>query len=291
MDSRVTMRSTKTNPGAIMKTSLPFFKWCLIAMTLTCQQAFATSKNPAMRFVVIPRGEFVMGSPESELRHENENQSRVMISAFEMKTTEVTQREWIAVMGTNPANFASAPYCRPISVNGSKICADHPVENVTWNEVQDFISRLNGRDKNYSYRLPTEAEWEYAARAGSTTAYSFGDDAVQLNDNAWFEENVLKVNAESDGQTRKVGMKKANAFGLHDMHGNVWEWVSDFFADPRPTTEPIDPKGPVSGTDRVTRGGSYNCPPLYLRSANRNYEGPDEREIDLGFRLVRQRKN
>jgi formylglycine-generating enzyme required for sulfatase activity len=164
-----------------------------------------------MDFVWIPDGEYMRGSPGNEPGRGSDEgpQHRVILTrGFHMQTTEVTQGQWRSVMGNNPSGFQSGD--------------DYPVENVSWNDVQAFIRKLNGMESGVSYRLPTEAEWEYAARAGSRTRFYFGDDEGRLKDYAWYDAN-------SSLRTQPVGRKKPNAWGLYDMHGNVWEWCSDWF--------------------------------------------------------------
>jgi formylglycine-generating enzyme required for sulfatase activity len=148
----------------------------------------------------------------------------------------------------------------------------------------EFIKRLNQKT-GLKFRLPTEAEWEYAARAGSTTEFCFGDDEKQLGDYAWFGEN-------SGGTTHPVGQKKPNDFGLFDMHGNVWEWCSDWYSDSyyeecKRQGTVVDPSGPRAGSFRVLRGGGWSYVAVYCRSANRYGDSPGFRDDDLGFRLVR----
>ena len=200
-----------------------------------------------MEFIPIPPGSFMMGSPSNESgRYDNEKQHRVTLTkGFHMQTTEVTQRQWKAVMGNNPSNF--------------KNCGDNcPVEEVSWNDVQDFIRKLNQREGGSKYRLPTEAEWEYAARAGTTTRFSFGDDEGRLGEYAWYSGN-------SGRKTHSVGQKTPNAWDLYDMHGNVWEWCQDWYGD-YPSGSVTDSIGPSSGSRRVIRGGSWGNKPPGLRS-------------------------
>ena len=161
---------------------------------------------------------------------------------------------------------------------GYTIELGQPVVMVSWNDAQAYLQWLNGRGKG-RYRLPTEAEWEYACRAGSTTAFSFGDDASQLGEYAWFGDNAGYT-------THLAGQKKPNAWGVYDMHGNVWDWCQDWLGD-YPSGAVVNPSGPGSGQDRVLRGGSWHSPVVYCRSANRRYYGPQARNISLGFRLVR----
>jgi len=229
-----------------------------------------------MNFVYIKPGIFMMGSPKDEPeRNEVERQHRVaFIQGFYMQATEVTQKQWKAVMGDNPSHF--------------KECGNCPVETVSWDDVQEFIKRLNDIEKTDSYRLPTEAEWEYAARAGSETAYCFGNDAADLGKYAWYSEN-------SEGKTHPVAQKEPNAWSLYDMHGNVWEWCQDWYDD-YPFVYSIlmgdilmDPTGPDTGSYRVRRGGSSFFSASYCRSAYRiSLPPPGNRDRGLGFRLVRE---
>ena len=205
-----------------------------------------------MEFVLIPAGAFTMGSPDSDPNaYDNEKPAhQVTISEpFYMGKYEVTQAQWQAVMGANPSAFKGD---------------DRPVESVSWNDIQDFIKKLNKQEQRANgvlCRLPTEAQWEYAARAGTTTRYSFGDDAANLDDYAWYSENAGKT-------THPVGQKKHNAWGLYDMHGNVWEWVQDWY-DPYAAEAMTDPSGPASGAERVIRGGGWGSAALNARSARR----------------------
>ena len=205
--------------------------------------------------------EFMMGSPSSEKdRNNDENQVKVTFSkAFEIMTTEVTQQMWFDVMGNNPSRFKTSNHCsNHFKINGEDLCPDRPVEKVSWNDVQTYIARRNEakgltgcrgtpQDPVGCYRLPTEAEWEYAARGGAETSYSFGDDRSKLKDYAWYTAN-------SERQTHPVETKLENPYGLHDMHGNVWEWVQDYW-----TRELPGGRDPLvtSGSYRVFRGGSW----------------------------------
>ena len=184
---------------------------------------------------------------------------------------EVTQRQWQAVMGNNPSRFRNCG-------------GDCPVERVSWNDVQEFIKKLNGRSEGSRYRLPTEAEWEYGARAGTDTYVGDitnprGNDPV-LSRIAWYAEN-------SGRRSHPVGRKAPNDWGLHDMLGNVWEWVGDRYGG-YPGGAVADPNGPRSGSIRVYRGGSWNYFARYCRSANRDGRSPGYRYFDLGFRLLRK---
>jgi len=169
-------------------------------------------------------------------------------------------------MGSNPSHFN----------NGGDDC---PVEQVSWDDAQEFIRKLNQKEGADNYRLPTEAEWEYACRAGSTTAYCFGDDESRLKEYAWYDKN-------SDSKTHPVGLLKPNAWGLYDMHGNVWEWCQDWYGD-YPSDAATDPIGATVGSYRVLRGGSWSYFARYCRAAYRDAYSPGGRRNYYGFRLVR----
>ena len=240
-----------------------------------------------MQFVLIPAGEFVMGTSQAQvdavagdqqsyrnwMQYERP-QHRVVISRpFYLGKYPVTQGQWQAVMSENPSRFKAGWK--------SLIGRDHaayPVERVSWNEAQEFLTKLNERDAEREYVLPTEAQWEYACRAGSGAIYHFGDDAAQLHDYAWYGDN-------SGGKTRPVGQKQPNAWGLYDMHGNVWEWCQDRYG-PYADEAATDPKGPETGAVRIIRGGSWADAAQDARSAHRNRYLPEYRFGDLGFRCV-----
>jgi len=222
--------------------------------------------------VLIPAGKFKIGSPESEEnRSDDETQHEVTLTKpFYMGKYEVTQEQWEAVMGDNPSK-----------IKGEKL----PVTHVSWEDCQEFIKKLNASTKG-GYRLPTEAEWEYACRAGTKTAYSFGDSLTKGDANYSDPEDTIKDGVR--GSAKAVGGFKPNAFGLYDMHGNVWEWCEDWKAD-YPAGALIDPKGPPTGEYRILRGGRFGFGPSDSRSANRNNYGvtPDSGFADGGFRLAR----
>jgi len=219
-----------------------------------------------MKFLYIPPGEFMMGSPKEEAgRYDNEILHKVVLTKpFFMQNIPVTQGQWRAIMGSNPSHFN----------NGGDDC---PVEQVSWDDAQEFIRKLNQKEGADNYRLPTEAEWEYACRAGSTTAYCFGDDESRLKEYAWYDKN-------SDSKTHPVGLLKPNAWGLYDMHGNVWEWCQDWYGD-YPSDAATDPIGATVGSYRVLRGGGWYGLARDCRSAYRYYGPPDYRYILIGFRL------
>jgi formylglycine-generating enzyme required for sulfatase activity len=217
--------------------------------------------------VVVPAGSFLMGSPASEPgRYDDEGpQHKVSIAKFALGQFEVTQGEWKALMGNNPSQFSQ--------------CGDKcPVENVSWEMAQEYVKKLSTKT-GQNYRLPSEAEWEYAARAGTTTAYAFG---------ATLSSAQANVNNEK-GKTVEVGSYAANGFGLRDMHGNVWEWVQDCWHD---TYE----NSPINGESwetncqelrRILRGGGWSSNPSIARAADRNGGAPGVRDDYSGFRLAR----
>jgi formylglycine-generating enzyme required for sulfatase activity len=236
-----------------------------------------------MNFAAIRSGSFTMGSPGSESgRYDDEKPHTVTLTNdFEMQTTEVTQKQWFNVMGSVPSSFKGQANCATSYDAVNKLCPNHPVENVSHDDIQGFLTKLNQTNRDgYTYRLPTEAEWEYAARAGTQTAYSFGNDTSQMNSYAWHIGN-------SGLQTHDVAQLKANAFGLYDMHGNVWEWVSDWNGDYASSGPVTDPVGLLSGYYRSVRGGGWDNDARVLRSAYRNDFGPAILYSTLGFRLVR----
>ena len=221
-------------------------------------------KDVKLEMILIPAGKFVMGSPESEKgRSKGETQHEVTFTkAFYMGKYEVTQEQWESVMGNNPS----------IKIKGARL----PVTNVSWNDCQDFIKKLNAKT-NGGYRLPTEAEWEYACRAGTTTKYSVGDKITPKDAN--YRDSKI-------GEPVAVGSYKPNAFGLYDMHGNVWEWCEDWYADYQAGAV-TDPKGPATGERRVLRGGSFNFYVWNTRSSFRFNLSPTSRYLFYGFRLAR----
>jgi formylglycine-generating enzyme required for sulfatase activity len=216
-----------------------------------------------LEMMLIPAGKFMMGSPGAEAgRRENEMQHEVTLTKpFYMGKYEVTQEQWQVVMGNNPS-----------SVKGARL----PVTNVNWNDCQDFIRKLNTKMKG-GYRLPTEAEWEYACRAGTKTSYSFGNE-ITLKDANYGASNILKPVV--------VGNFKQNAFGIYDMHGNVREWCEDWSAV-YTLGAATDPKNTETGTSRVLRGGDFESNGLRICSSTRDGYTPTWQGRHYGFRLVR----
>ena len=236
-----------------------------------------------VKLKLIPAGEFLMGSPLTEVgREEYEGQHSVKISKpFFIGVYQVTQGQYQKVMGNNRSEFGGE---------------NNPVEMVSWNDAKNFCSELSALPKEkaagHSYRLPTEAEWEYACRAGTHTRFPFGDRKSDLSEYAWYDDNSAE-NTEEMRTTRPVGGKLPNAWGLYDMHGNVWEWCEDWFgpypADPgTDPTGPMSgstPKGPATGSTRVLRGGSWNHFAASCRSADRYWNFPSYRSFSVGFRI------
>jgi formylglycine-generating enzyme required for sulfatase activity len=233
--------------------------------------------------VKIPHGTFTMGSdlvikaddhwkPCESCAARNDVERpvhQVTISKdFWMGEFDVTQAQWQAVMGTDPSFFKGP---------------DLPVETVDFRDVQAFIAKVNAMQKKWTVRLPTEAEWEYAARAGTT-----GETYGPLDEIAWYGAN--DGNTTHAGNTiHEVGKKKPNAFGLYDMLGNVWQWCSDWF-EPYSKDAVVDPQGAATGDRRATRGGCYYCDPVHIRAARRNRDLEDHKSRTIGFRVVAERR-
>jgi formylglycine-generating enzyme required for sulfatase activity len=216
-----------------------------------------------LTFCFIPSGRFTMGSPSGEEgRSSDESQVEVTLSQpFWLAKTEVTQAQWEAVMGSNPSSF-----------KGPNL----PVESVSWGDVQSYIAKLNKNSiapKGWKFALPTEAQWEYACRAGEKGPYSGGS----LDEVGWYDLN-------SDSKTHEAANKKPNAFGLYDMHGNVYEWCSDWYQGTLRGS--MDPVGPYMGFDRLLRGGAWGFDASYCRAADRCRYYPGLRSYYMGLRLA-----
>jgi formylglycine-generating enzyme required for sulfatase activity len=226
--------------------------------------ADVVTNSVGMRMVRVAPGTFVMGSPPGEpMRQEEEIPRRVTLTrAFRIAATEVTGRQWLAVMPEGPRPQAGG---------------DRPVASVSWKEAQEFCLELS-RKEGETYRLPTEAEWEYACRAGGTSATGAGTDLAAV---AWYSEN-------SDGTTHPVGVKAPNAWGLHDMLGNVAEWTADVYAPYSRDVEVVDPTGPAAGSTRVVRGGSWRSFPPALRCAARVGTPESYQMAHVGLRVVQE---
>ena len=216
--------------------------------------------------VYVPGGSFTMGctSEQGDCESDEKPSHTVSLSSFYIGKNEITQAQWRAVMGTNPSNFSGCDNC--------------PVENVSWNDAQQFIQKLN-QQTGKRYRLPTEAEWEYAARGGNKSRgydYSGSNDIGAVS---WYKDN-------SDSKTHPVGQKQANELGIYDMSGNVWEWCSDWYAN-YSSSPSSNPQGPSTGcSSRVLRGGSWSSAATYCRVAYRRNFSPEIRGISNGFRVL-----
>jgi formylglycine-generating enzyme required for sulfatase activity len=232
-----------------------------------------------MMLVEIPPGRFTMGSAASETgRNDDELLHDVEIThPFFLGRNEVTQQEWKTVMGASPSHFTSCPKC--------------PVENVNFFDVQQFLSKLSARSKTHRFRLPTEAEWEYACRARTTGPFSTGENLTTFEANYNGTQPYASFAAgEYRQKTTVVGAFPLNPWGLADMHGNVWEWTADWYgpySDGRATN--IDPRGPAAGEKRVIRGGSWYFDANSARCGLRYTHAPQDRGFSLGFRVAADR--
>jgi formylglycine-generating enzyme required for sulfatase activity len=253
--------------------------FCLVCLFFTFGVAAEAAVVPGtaytnslgMEFVLIPSGSFMMGSKHRLAEDHEQPVHKVNISRFFLGKYEVTQAQWKAVMGERN-NFSQFKRDK------------NPVDSVSWEDAQEFIKRLNKSEGTNIYRLPTEAEWEYAARAGSTGEFFFGNDGSALAQYAWYGDN-------SDQHTHAVGLKKPNPWGLYDIYGNVMEWVQDWGAV-YPAKESTDPGGPSSGPGRIARGCDWYSrglgprAPVSCRSAYREWFPPGNIKEILGFRLA-----
>ncbi|HUT36726.1 MAG TPA: SUMF1/EgtB/PvdO family nonheme iron enzyme [Planctomycetota bacterium] len=250
------------------------------ALGVPVEQDVDLGNGVKMTMVLIPAGEFVMGHPEkptpAELgmlygkedakysyRRERPQHRVRLTTPFWLGRTEVTQAQWQAVVGTNPSNF-KAP--------------ENPVDNVSWDDCQTFLTQLNEKSARGGFRLPTEAEWEHACRAGAATQFYFGDASEPLSDHAWWQEN-------SGNRTNPVGRKKANRWNLCDMIGNVWEWCEDGYGDYASVAQ-TDPTGLAEAKDCVMRGGDYGSVLRYCRSATRGFRPRTGKLAYFGFRVA-----
>ena len=262
------------------------FTFLTVTSPLTRAGDTTTFSGLDLKFVTIPAGEFTMGTPDLDaaiadlpdpksamIQDETPAHTVVFLTPFQLSQTEVTQRIWLDVMGTRPG---------PEALWKSDNWEQLPVVSISWLDANAFISRLNQRSSTAQFRLPTEAEWEYAARAGSTTLRPFS--RLAMDEFAWY------INSSND-ELQPVAQLQANAWQLYDMYGNAWEWVADWYS---PTayvdSEKINPQGPKHGTKKVRRGGSYHCPPHLIRPGYRAADNPDKAYSVLGFRLVAEQK-
>jgi formylglycine-generating enzyme required for sulfatase activity len=250
---------------------LPFFLALLLGFMVPGLLSAQEYQNPlGMRFIKIAPGDFFMGEDPGSFGPPDRDESpqhRVTFSkGFFIGKYEVTQAEWQYVMGWDPSFF---PMDR------------HPVDSVSYNEIQVFISRLNQMEGGDYYRLPTEAEWEYVARAGSSGFYSYGSDPKHFGKVAWHYQN-------SSNSTHAVGSLIPNPWGLHDVHGNLWEWTQDWYAEDYYRESPFrDPSGPATGSARTLRGCGWDSDHWRCRVSYRNFMSPTDKNSQIGFRLYR----
>ncbi len=241
----------------------------VIFLFLVVGNAFGQEPVNDMHFVHIPAGSYMMGSPENERGRINEETLHLVeIEAFEMMTTEVTQAMWMEVMETNVRQLFESSSGRYLFGEGETL----PMYYVSWTDAQEFINRLNSRDPGKNYRLPTEEEWEYACRAGTSTRFYSGNTEQDLARVGWYQGN-------SNGSTHPVAQKQPNNWGLYDMHGNVAEWCSTYCTHSFWTNQ-------WPGNFRVLRGGDFLLYDRNCRSAQQSGGNPDSRDVS-GFRIVR----
>ncbi len=276
MCTRYDKRNQQTNnPYGFFVILFLFILVCSIRSPLAHSMPQEITNSQGMNFVLIPPGSFIMGSPEDEFqRSDNENPHKVTITrAFYIQTTEVTQEQWKKIMGDNPSKFTGCPKC--------------PVDSISWHDAMAFIRKLNQLERTTKYRLPTEAEWEYACRANTDTPFYFGKflstDQANYNGNHPIPGSPKGINRN---QTIPVGSFPENPFGLYDMHGNVYEWCQDWYGD-YPTEPIIDPTGPETGYSKISRGGGMSSYARRCRSANRTKHLPDYVNFYIGVRLAK----
>jgi len=287
-----------TRPVSIFLSSLFILGMIQLDSQLFAQSSKTITNSIGMKLVRIPKGTFQMGSPPSEEgSRENEHQHEVTISQdYYLGAFEVTQAQYEKVMGSNPSFFQGDKVAERHPKTGRVMkdpdSSNYPVETVSWDDAVEFCKELSNLPEEKKagriYRLPTEAEWEYACRAGSKTAYSFGANSKSLGDYAWFAGNSGRQTPpvsekKTTNQTHPVGGKKANKWGLYDMHGNVLEWCSDWGIGEYPKGAVSDPVGPAEGSHRLLRGGCW----LYedaarFRSAYR--DGAPYRDVPTPYR-------
>ncbi|QDU60707.1 Serine/threonine-protein kinase pkn1 [Planctomycetes bacterium Pan216] len=268
-------RDCPWNPGADSDREPPLFNPLGVSGPVMKVRREVITNTVGMKLALIPAGSFSMGSNSGPDGEKPVHQVHIS-QPFYLGKTAVTQGQWTAVMGTEP--WKGEKYGEYVREG-----ADYPATYVSWEDAMEFCRRLSARDARV-YRLPTEAQWEYACRGGTTTEYAFGDSASDLSAYAWFRDNTWGI---GEGYAHPVGQKKANGFGLYDMHGNVWEWCADWYGESFYTASPTsDPSGPPKGLIRVNRGGSWSNSAWDCRCADRYGNSPGYRLFYLGFRVA-----
>jgi len=237
--------------------------------------------SAGMVLVPIPAGQFQMGSPDSNRNNEKPQHLVKITKPFYLSVYEVTQQQYEKVMGVRPWQGKESTGEKKWGKDGP----DYPATYMDWKDAVEFCRKLSEQE-GVEYRLPTEAQWEYACRAGTTTVFSFGDDASQLEQYAWYDKNAYAVR---ENYAHRIGQKLPNPWGLYDMHGNVSEWCQDRYAEDydKPAKTVSDPMGPAQGTFRLLRGGSFVTLSSIVRSALRYSNRPTDRSPSIGFRPSR----
>lgn len=271
ISSRGTVEAVGEGTATITCTALDGFGATAICEVIVSMNTY-TVNGVTFKMIPVVGGTFIMGAQntdENAANYDTEARSgeiqvhNVTLSDYSIGETEVTQALWVAVMGSNPSNWT-----------GDNL----PVEQISWNDCQEFITKLNAAT-GQTFRLPTEAEWEYAARGGNNSQGYKYSGSNTAGDVAWYGDN-------SNSKTHEVGTKQGNELGLYDMSGNVFEWCQDWYGD-YPSSAQFNPAGPASGSNRTFRGGSWRHHAVYCRSSNRDSINPSYRDSDLGFRLAK----
>ena len=270
-------------PYTLFSFALWFLSLLLSALLFSALPAQAM--QPKIEFVAIPAGSFTMGTRELEdalieippgnklIISDEQPAHKINLSGFEIGKYEVSQGQWLSIMGSKPGPDKYWQHSR---------WQELPVVSVSWNMTQEFIYKLNSFNTQYRYRLPTEAEFEFVLRAGSNDLRPFNTE--NMDEYAWTITNSGDV-------THPVGQLKPNALGVYDTFGNAWEWVSDWYQpDSYAKHTSSNPQGAKEGNKKVRRGGSYHCPPHIVRSGYRAADKPDQRYSVLGFRIVREKR-
>jgi sulfatase modifying factor 1 len=254
------------------------------------KQGDIETNSIGMKLVYIPAGSFMMGSGDSaaQLAREYDIKERYFTNEFPQHQVRISKGFWMGQTEVTQGQYKSVMNAQPWSItSGAQEDPNNPAVYVSWDDAVEFCRKLS-QQEGKTYRLPTEAKWEYACRAGTTTRFSFGDSESSLGDYAWYQSNTYTYTFPvGEKYAHPVGQKKPNPWGLYDMHGNVWEWCSDWFGEEYYSNSPsVDPNGPSSGARRSLRGGSWFVIDVYLRCSARNCDDPDHRYVLIGFRVV-----